>query len=90
MVVYILRSPKTSDLYVGQTNDFDERLKRHNAGYVFSTRKNRPWKPECLIKKDTRSEAMKLEKYLKSLSRERKEDFIQKYGIQTTQGTKKD
>lgn len=33
-VVYILYSDKDKDLYVGQTRNLEERLKRHNNGYL--------------------------------------------------------
>lgn len=36
--VYILRSTRDNDLYVGLTNDLGGRLKCHNQGKVFSTR----------------------------------------------------
>lgn len=65
--VYILQSQKDFKYYIGQTEDFDARLKKHNSGQVIST-KNR--KPFILIKKevfDTRGEARKRENYLKKL-----------------------
>ncbi len=36
--VYVLESSKTSDLYVGYTNDLRKRLKEHNRGLNFSTK----------------------------------------------------
>ncbi|MBS1539503.1 MAG: GIY-YIG nuclease family protein, partial [Bacteroidetes bacterium] len=30
--VYILQSDKDQSFYIGQTNNLDERLKRHNLG----------------------------------------------------------
>ena len=41
---YVLESLKSGMYYVGCTDDYIERLKQHNAGYVVSTRINRPWK----------------------------------------------
>ena len=35
--VYILRSKKDSELYLGSTGDLRRRLKEHNAGKNFST-----------------------------------------------------
>jgi predicted GIY-YIG superfamily endonuclease len=41
--VYILFSKKFDKYYVGQTNDFTNRLKRHNDGYDGFTKPYRPW-----------------------------------------------
>ncbi|MFH1012839.1 MAG: GIY-YIG nuclease family protein [Candidatus Peregrinibacteria bacterium] len=65
--VYILKSEKDDRLYIGQTKNLEDRLKRHNQGRVESTRKRRPLK---LVYKETfenRAEAMRREVYLKSL-----------------------
>ena len=80
--VYILQSKNSKDLYVGQTKDIQDRLIRHNRGDVNSTKAQIPWEMVCLIHKNSRSEAMKLEKYLKSLGLIRKLEFIEKYGIE--------
>ena len=40
--VYILKSKKDHELYIGSTNDLKRRLKEHNSGDVFSTRLRRP------------------------------------------------
>ena len=52
--------------YVGHTEEIENRIKRHNKGYVRSTKAYRLW---ILIRKElysTRSEAMKRETLLKS------------------------
>jgi len=41
--VYILRSKKDNDLYIGSTNDLRRRFLEHNNGKVFSTRKRTPF-----------------------------------------------
>ena len=41
--VHILRSQQTGRYYVGSTNDTTRRLAQHNAGYVTSTKRFRPW-----------------------------------------------
>jgi len=41
--VYILRSKKDGELYVGCTNDLQKRIKEHNDGLVFSTKNKRPY-----------------------------------------------
>jgi putative endonuclease len=41
--VYIIRSQKDESLYVGQTNNLEERLRRHNQGRSKYTKSKRPW-----------------------------------------------
>ena len=66
---YILISEKDGSLYIGQTQDVQKRLKRHNAGRnVYSSRK-KPWKLLFAKECNSRSEAMKLERYLKNLKK---------------------
>ena len=62
---YILESEKTGRLYIGQTNDLIDRLRRHNAGMNLSTKANLPWKLLYSLEFFTRSEAFQLEKKLK-------------------------
>jgi len=64
--VYILYSKKNSRSYVGQTNDLDARLHRHNNGAVPSTRPCRPWNRIHHEAYKTRGEAMARERWLKS------------------------
>ena len=64
--VYVLKSQKDSNYYIGQTNNLDSRLKRHNAGYIKSTKNRRPLKLIFHKSINSRSEAMKYERYLKS------------------------
>jgi putative endonuclease len=40
--VYILKSRKDSELYIGSTNNLEERLKKHDLGLVPSTKLRRP------------------------------------------------
>jgi putative endonuclease len=40
--VYILRSKKDQELYVGCTNNLKDRIKRHNAGKVHATKDRLP------------------------------------------------
>ena len=64
--VYVLFSQKDKRLYVGQTNNLVERLKRHNSGLVNSTKYRKPFRliyyEACLSRKDS----MKRETYLKN------------------------
>ena len=41
--VYILQSQTDNNFYVGWTNNLKERLKEHNDGKVFSTRRRKPF-----------------------------------------------
>ena len=64
--VYILYSEKYPRSYVGQTNDLETRLKRHNNGGVRSTRPYRPWLRIHYEVYNTRAEAMKRERWYKT------------------------
>ena len=77
--VYILYSKSADIFYVGATNDLDDRLRRHNSGFESYTQKHKPWTLVWFTKKPNKSEAFKLEKKLKNLSKERKFKFIEKY-----------
>jgi len=55
----------SSRYYVGQTADIIKRLKRHNQGYVPSTKGGAPWKLVLQLEVSTRSEALLLEKKIK-------------------------
>ncbi len=65
MQVYILFSELTLKYYVGQTADINKRLKKHNQGYVRSTKGGVPWKIVLQIEVYTRSEALVLERKIK-------------------------
>ena len=78
-VVYILYSAGFDKFYIGQTNDIKDRIHRHNSGDVPSTKPYKPWIVILTISKETRSEALILEKKLKNLLKERINAFIEKY-----------
>ena len=42
--LYILKSLKDGDLYIGSTNNLKKRLLEHNTGKVYSTKLRRPFK----------------------------------------------
>lgn len=78
--VYILYSYKDKNLYVGQTNNLNLRLKRHNAGHVISTKLRRPLELLYSETCTSRLESMTREKYYKGLwsgrfKKQLKEDF---------------
>lgn len=66
---YILKSEKTDNYYIGQTEDIDKRTESHNNSRVRSTKFGVPWK--LVYKKEfiARTDAMKHEKYLKSFKK---------------------
>ena len=41
--VYILRSKKDGDIYLGSTNDLKRRVTEHNQGLSISTKNRRPF-----------------------------------------------
>jgi putative endonuclease len=77
--VYILYSSAFDKYYIGQTNDLEDRIIRHNSGRETYTKKYTPWRLEICLLKDSRSEAIKLEKKLKNLSKQKLKAFISKY-----------
>jgi putative endonuclease len=44
--VYLIKSSKTGDIYIGMTNDLKRRIREHNKQQSLSTKSNTPW---CLI-----------------------------------------
>ena len=77
--VYILFSERFNKYYVGQTSNFNDRIKRHNDGYNRFTKPYGPWQKALVIEKSTRAEAIDLERKLKNLSKQRLIAFINKY-----------
>ncbi len=66
-IVYILKSLVAQKTYVGFTNDLERRIKQHNSGKSYYTKRYKPW--EVYTEKfETFSEAERREKYLKSAS----------------------
>ena len=64
--VYVLRSLKDQKLYIGMTDDLPARLEKHKNGRVPSTKHRRPlvlvYQENC----ETRVDARRREKFLKS------------------------
>lgn len=63
---YILRNSKTSRYYIGYTPDLKNRINKHTAGKVFSTKSNLNYRLEWYCAFQTREQALSFEKYLKS------------------------
>jgi putative endonuclease len=67
--VYIIESEKDRRYYIGQTENLDARIERHNKGRNLSTRAYIPWRLKWWKEFETRSEAIKTESKLKSLKK---------------------
>ncbi len=67
--VYIIQSLKDSSYYVGQTDNLEKRIKRHNLGKCNYTKKKIPWKLVYKEEFSTRAEAIKREKEIKNKKR---------------------
>ena len=64
--VYVLRSLKDGDLYVGSSGDVKQRLSQHNEGKVASTSHRRPFRLIYCEMYANRTDAMHRELYLKT------------------------
>ncbi len=66
-IVYILRSAKyPKRLYVGLTEDLENRIKEHNRNESIYSKNYAPWNLETYIVFKENNVAMSFEKYLKS------------------------
>ncbi len=64
--VYIIKSDK-GNYYIGQTNNLEERLIRHNQGRSIATKNKGIWKLVINREVKSRSEAVRLERKLKNM-----------------------
>jgi len=64
--IYVLLSKKSARTYVGSTTDLNRRIREHNAGNHYFTKRHIPWKVFYKEEYPTLPEARKREKYLKS------------------------
>jgi putative endonuclease len=64
--LYILRSLKTGNFYVGHAEDIERRLLEHNSGRSRSTKSRAPWVLVLSEGFESRSEAMAKESLIKS------------------------
>jgi putative endonuclease len=76
--VYVLFSEGFKRYYVGMTQNFEDRLRTHNAKKVRATKAFAPWK-KVFVEEGflTAEQARKREKYLKSAAGKK---FIRKVG----------
>ena len=66
--VYILKSIKFNESYVGQTNNLKNRISDHNSGKSKHTSKYKPWNIVGYYAFIDKEKALKFEKYLKTSS----------------------
>jgi len=66
MFIYVLKSGKDGSLYVGSTNNLEQRILYHNKGYSLSTKSKVPWVLVAVEAFDDVSVALKRERFLKS------------------------
>jgi putative endonuclease len=64
---YILKSDLTTKHYYGSCSDLSKRLADHNYGRVKFTKSFKPWAIHYFEEFETKSEALKREKYFKSI-----------------------
>lgn len=64
--VYVLKSKNENFIYVGYTENYKERIKRHNKGLVQSTNAFKPYKLVLLEVYISKADAKRREKYLKT------------------------
>lgn len=67
--VYILKSKKDKELYIGSTNNLDRRVNEHNNGLVFSTKSRVPFELVYYEAYKSENDARSREKNLKLRSR---------------------
>ena len=78
--IYILQN-SNGRFYIGQTDNLEARLRRHNEGEVFWTKSRGPWTLACSRLFDTRSEAVTEELRLKKLkNRKALDSYIAQFG----------
>jgi|WetSurSiteA1Bulk_404760.scaffolds.fasta_scaffold02961_5 putative endonuclease len=85
--IYILRRRKEGSFYIGQTNNINNRLDKHNKGQIRSTKHRVPFDLIYSERYNTRREAMLREKHLKSLAGlKEKKIILQKLFMQSSWG----
>jgi len=65
--VYVLKSQKDGNLYIGQTSNLKQRLEYHNSGRIRSTKRRTPLELIYVEEFQTRGDAMKKDKALKDI-----------------------
>ncbi len=75
--LYIIYSESIDQYYTGHSKNLQDRLTRHNEGKSLATKRGVPWELKFSLAFDTRSEAIRSEKWIKSMkSRDVVEEVI--------------
>ena len=64
--VYILKSARDNELYIGSTDDISRRLSQHNSGEIDATKEKVPLILEAFLAVKDKAKATKLEEYFKT------------------------
>ena len=64
---YILYSKSRDKYYIGYTSSLESRVQKHNLGGTASTRTGKPWNLVYSEEFETKTEALKREKYIKRM-----------------------
>ena len=67
--IYVLKSKKDNDCYIGSTNNLDRRIKEHNSRSIFSTKSRSPFELIYYEAYKSEKDARYREKNLKIRSR---------------------
>ncbi|MBI4094291.1 MAG: GIY-YIG nuclease family protein [Candidatus Liptonbacteria bacterium] len=73
--LYILVSLKAKRRYIGITENLEERIAKHNAGKVISTKAYKPWKLAYQEEFSDKTSVRKREIFLKKTAKARKDLF---------------
>jgi len=72
--VYIIQSELDSSFYIGYSRDVTRRLEKHNTATKGYTARKKPWIVRYTEELNTKTEALKRERFLK---RQKSKSFIQ-------------
>jgi putative endonuclease len=67
--VYILEAEESKRYYIGQTENLEDRINRHNQGKNLSTKAYIPWNLKWWKEFNTRADAIKSERKLKGIKK---------------------
>jgi len=73
---YVLQSATSNKIYIGQTNNLHDRIRRHNNSRNIYTKHKRPWELIFSREFQSRTDAVKIEKRLKSF---KNKDYLLKW-----------
>ena len=86
MYVYLLESIENGWRYIGQTQNLQDRIKRHNSGSEKSTKSHVPFKIIGYIQVKDRKKALQIERKLKGMKlREKQYRYFLENGIMKTE-----